>query len=85
MVIQGTQLDILRAIANIQEEAAVEEVEDLEIAEEAKLEVKTVQNSLNALAKDGYLRLGKVERLSGSGYLASLTSQGWTALEESGH
>jgi len=81
MTLQGTQLDILDAIADIQEETDMDMVEDLEIAEEVDLSVNLLQNSLRTLAEQGYIRLEKIDRLSGTGYAVSLTPAGREVLE----
>jgi hypothetical protein len=82
MALQGTQLDILDAIADIQEETDLDMIEDLEIAEECDLAVNLVQSSLRTLAEQGYIRLEKIDRLSGVGYAVSLTPAGREALED---
>jgi Mn-dependent DtxR family transcriptional regulator len=82
MALQGTQLDVLQTIADLQETNPFEEIEDVQIAEELELEVGVVKSLLNTLADKGYVRLEKLDTLVGVGYNASLTSQGEAALEE---
>ena len=89
MALQGTQLDVLNAIADLQDSPSIEKVEDTWIAEEVELEVNAVQNVLHSLVQDGYVDLEEVEKLSGKGYMVSLTSKSralveWTKLHERG-
>jgi DNA-binding MarR family transcriptional regulator len=81
MSLQGTQLEILDAIADIQEMASTDTVDDMEIAEEVDLEVKIVHNTLRMLAEQGYVQLERIDRLSGVGYAVSLTPAGREILE----
>lgn len=83
MKVQGTQLDVLRAIVDIQKITSAEEVEDIQIAEEIDLDINLVRNALDTLAEAGYVRLEKVETLSGMVYNTFHTKQGKAALEES--
>lgn len=78
---QETQLDVLKIMVAIQESSSVDVVEDTELAEAMELDLNVVQNSMQTLADDGYVRLEKVDRLSGSGYIASLTSEGRAATD----
>jgi Mn-dependent DtxR family transcriptional regulator len=81
MTVQGTQLDILRTMADIQQATSMEEIEDMEIAEELGLDIRLVRSALEALTKAGYVELKKLDTLSGMAYNAFLTNQGeaWAA------
>lgn len=81
MKLQGTQGDILRTIAEIDNSTSVKVIEDSQIAAETELDLNLVQDSLRHLAEGGLVQLQKVERLSGSGYIVSLTSEGELALD----
>ena len=83
MNLQGTQLDVLQTIADIQQATFTEDIEDLEIAEEADLDIRLVRNALDALANEGYVKVEKIKTLSGLAYSAFLRSQGKIALVES--
>ena len=83
MTAQGTQLEVLKTIADIQEATFIEEIEDLRIAEEIDLDVRVVRSALDALSQAGYVELEKVKTLSGIAYNAFLTEQGELALRES--
>lgn len=82
MKVQGTQLDVLQVIADIQEATSAAEVEDVQIAEEIDLDISVVRRALDALAKAGDVHLEKVETLSGMAYSAALTSQGKGTLKK---
>ena len=82
MKVQGTQLDVLQVIADIQEATSAAEVEDVQIAEEIDLDISVVRRALDALAKAGDVHLEKVETLSGMAYSAALTSQGKATLKK---
>ena len=83
MKVQGTQLDVLQAIVDIQKTTSSEELEDAQIAEEVDLDINLVRSALEALAKAGHVKLEKVETLSGIVYNTFHTKQGKAALEES--
>lgn len=75
-MVSKTQLDMLEVIADIQHANSIQTVEDTQIAEKADLELSLVHQLLQTLAEEGYVRLGRVERLSGKGYTVSLSSEG---------
>lgn len=83
MKVQGTQLDVLQAIVDIQKITSSKEVEDVQIAEEIDLDINLVRRALDALAEAGYVKLEKVETLSGMVYNAFHTKQGEATLENS--
>jgi Fe2+ or Zn2+ uptake regulation protein len=83
MTIQGIQLDILQTLVDIQTAISLDEVEDVQLAEEADLDLNIVRSSLDTLAKDGYVQLDKIEMLAGTAYSAFATDTGRTVLEES--
>ena len=76
MTLQGAQLNMLQAIANIQRETSIDSVEDMQLVETLGLDISLVRSILNNLAETGYIRLEKFETLAGMSYLASLTSLG---------
>lgn len=76
MALQGTQLNMLQTIADVQESTSFDAVEDVQLAEEVGLDMNVVKSTLNSLAEAGYIHLEKVETLLGIGYTASLTPQG---------
>lgn len=76
MQVRGTQRNILKTIAKLQEQISSSQVEDLEIAEAIELDVNAIQLSLEFMERDGYVELERIERLAGTGYAASLTEQG---------
>ena len=82
MMLQGTQWDVLQTIADIQQVTCAEEVEDVEIAEEADLDIRLVRNTLDALARRREVKLEKTRTLFGVAYSAFLTRQGKAALIE---
>jgi Mn-dependent DtxR family transcriptional regulator len=75
-MVSKMQLDILEAIADIQHATSMQTVEDTQIAEELDLELSLVHQFLQTLAKEDYIRLDKVKRLSGKGYTVSLLAEG---------
>jgi hypothetical protein len=81
MTTQVPQRDLLRTIRFIQGQASIKVIEDVQIAEQAGMELKVVQTGLNKLAEAGYLHLEKIDRLLGTGYLVSLTTAGKAALD----
>lgn len=82
-MISKTELELLQRIADIQDSLDIDSVEDTQLAEEADLDVGLVQHALESLSDDGYVRLERVERLSGAGgYTASLLSDGERLLDE---
>lgn len=81
-MVSMTQRDILQTIADIQQTTAVHTIEDIQLAEEAGLELNLVQHSLEALAREGYVRLGRAGRLSGRSYTVSLLPTGNTLVGE---
>ncbi|MBI1880432.1 MAG: hypothetical protein HYR94_19820 [Chloroflexi bacterium] len=83
MTVQGTHLDMLQAIADIQRVMTSNEVEDVQIAEEIGLDVGLVRGALRALAEMGYIKLETVKTNSGLAYRASLTPDGAMTLDES--
>jgi DNA-binding transcriptional ArsR family regulator len=83
MTVQGTRLEILNTMGDIQEATSTEEIEAIQIAEEMNQGIRIVRSALDALAKAGYVKLEKVERLSGMAYSVFLTHQGELALKES--
>ena len=83
MTVQGTQLNVLQTIVDIQKTTDSEEVEDVQIAEEIDLDINLVRSALSSLAKAGHVKLEKVETLSGMVYNTFYTKQGKAALEES--
>ena len=80
MTLQGAQLNMLQAIANIQRSTSIDSVEDMQLVETLGLDISLVRNILNNLAKTGYIRLEKFETLAGMSYLASITSLGQDSL-----
>ena len=82
MMLQGTQWDVLQTIADIQHVTSAEEIEDIEIAEEADLDIRLVRNALDALARQEYVKLEKMKTLSGLAYSAFLTKHGNAVLAE---
>lgn len=80
MGLQRTQLDVLGAVADIQEKAAIDTVEEGQIAEEVSLDINLVRETLDRLAEAGYVQIEKIESLSGKKYMVSLTSEGQVAL-----
>jgi len=77
MIFQGTQqLNTLKAIADIQNAASINEVEDVQLAEKIGVDIGMVRNSLTALEKAKYVNLEKVRTLIGTGCTASLTPRG---------
>jgi Mn-dependent DtxR family transcriptional regulator len=83
MTLQGTQLDVLQTIADIQQATSAAEIEDMQIAEELDLDIRLVRSALDALAKTGHIELEKLDTLSGMAYNVLLTSQGEATLAES--
>ena len=83
MTIQGMQLDILQTLVDIQTATSLDEIEDVQIAEEIDLDLNMVRSSLDSLAVDGYVQLDKVETLGGMAYTAFATDKGRTVLNES--
>jgi predicted ArsR family transcriptional regulator len=83
MTIQGMQLDVLQTLVDIQIATSLEEVEDVQVAEEIDLDLNLVRSALDALAADGYVQMDKVETLSGMAYSVFATDKGRTALNES--
>ena len=80
MTLQGTQLNMLQAIANIQRSTSIDSVEDMQLVETLGLDISIVRNILNNLAKTGYIRLEKFETLDGMSYLSYITSLGQDSL-----
>jgi hypothetical protein len=80
MTLQGTQLNMLQAVANIQFSTTIDSVEDMQLSEALGLDISLVRSTLNNLAAAGYIRLEKFETLAGMSYLASLTSLGQNTL-----
>jgi hypothetical protein len=80
MALQGTQLNTLQAVANIQHSTAIDSVEDMQLSEALGLDISLIRSVLNNLAEAGYIRLEKFETLAGMSYLASLTSLGQDTL-----
>jgi DNA-binding MarR family transcriptional regulator len=76
IALQGTQLNMLQTIADIQESTSLDAVEDIQLVEEVGLDMGVVKSTLNSLAEAGYVHLEKVETLMGMGYAVSLTPQG---------
>lgn len=82
-MLQGTKWDVLQTVADIRQVTSVEEVEDIEIAQEADLDIRLVRNNLDALARQGYVKVEKLKTLSGLAYSVFLTPQGQAVLAES--
>ena len=80
MTLQGAQLNMLQAIANIQRATSIDSVEDVQLVETLGLDTSLVRNILNSLAETGYIHLEKFETLAGMSYLASITSLGQDTL-----
>ena len=80
-MISKSQLDLLQAIADVQETASIQMVEDSHLAEETDLEIGFVQYALETLNEEGYVHLERLERLSGSGYVVSLLPKGEALLQ----
>lgn len=80
-MISKNQLDLLQAIADIQESASIQMVEDGHLAEETDIEIGFVQYALETLSEEGYVHLERVERLSGSGYIVALLPKGEALLQ----
>ena len=80
MKLQANQRDVLQTIVAIQGDTDIEEVEDSQIAEEMDVALNLVRNALKSLEEDGYVRLEKIDTLSGTAYSAVATSQGRAAL-----
>ena len=81
-MVSKTQLDILEVVADIQHINSIQTVEDTQIAEELDLELSLVHQLLQTLAKDGYVQLDKVNRLSGNGYTVSLLPEGSALVQD---
>lgn len=81
LTIEGTQMDVLKAIGDIQDKAAIDTVEDIQLAEAVELDVNMVKKTLENLESEGYVKLDEVETLSGAKYIISLTSKGEAVLE----
>ncbi|MCB0167347.1 MAG: hypothetical protein KDI79_24165 [Anaerolineae bacterium] len=74
------QLNTLKTIHEIQQEAEIDVVEDTQLAERIGIPTNAIQGTLEALAEGGYVQLEKVDALSGTRYMVSLTEIGQTAL-----
>lgn len=73
-------LNTLKAIHDIQQEAAIDVVEGTQLAEKIGITANAIQSSLEALAEGGYVQLEKVDALSGTRYMVSLTDTGYAAV-----
>lgn len=74
------QINTLKIIHEIQHEAAIDVVEDTQLAERIGVTANAIQGTLEALAEGGYVQLEKVDALSGTRYMISLTEIGQTAV-----
>ncbi|MCB0171973.1 MAG: winged helix-turn-helix domain-containing protein [Anaerolineae bacterium] len=80
LTLTENQRTTLKIIQEIQQEASIDVVEDTQLAERTGVTANTVQSSLEALAEAGYVELEKVDALSGTRYLISLTEIGQAAV-----
>lgn len=80
MGLEGTQLDVLGTVAAIHDRGSIDIVEDGQIAEEIDLDINLVREILDNLAEADYVQIEKIEALSGSKYMVSLTPEGQAVL-----